>query len=41
MLHIEGVYSGTNENVDKSFSNYLLNEIRINRLRHKLSLSRT
>jgi len=41
MLHIEGLYSGTNENVDKSFSIYLLNEIRINRLRHKLSLSRT
>jgi hypothetical protein len=39
MLHIEGVYSGTNENVDKSFSIYLLNEIRINRLRRKLSIS--
>jgi hypothetical protein len=45
MLHIEGVYtnvySETNENVDKSLSIYLLNEIRIYRLRRKLSLSRT
>jgi len=41
MLHIEGVYSGTNENVDKSFYIYLSNEIRIYRLRHKLSLSRS
>jgi hypothetical protein len=40
MLHIEGVYtnaySETNENVDKSLSIYLLNEIRIYRLRRKL-----
>ena len=45
MLHIKGVYtnvySETNENVDKSLSIYLLNEIRIYRLRRKLSLSRT
>jgi len=39
VLHIEGVYSGTNENVFPSTKMYLLNEIRINRL--KLSLSRT
>ena len=36
MLHIEGAYSGTNENVDKSFSIYLLNEIIINRHHRKL-----